>query len=205
MFQEKQIKMKKTLYAAVLFLTIGIAATSCTKEDKPKTKTETPAKTTLINKVTVDTGKIFNTGSWEFGQKFYASKNGNLTKLGCKMASKGNFRVSLWNFATTNLIVATTINVTDTLNFVYNNIAATPITANTRYVISINNTDGGINKPYYKYYKKPGLGDIAYPFSTGSITYESGLYSSSTLSVFPTSAGTDGFWGIPDMQFEYEE
>ena len=47
-------------------------------------------------------------------------------------------RVSLWDFATTNLIVATTINVTDTINFVYNNIAATPITP-IRYVISINN------------------------------------------------------------------
>ena len=197
--------MKKTIYAVILFLTIGIAATSCKKDNLPKTKTENPAKATIEAKLAVDTGQIFNTGSWEFGQKFYASKNGNLTKLGCKMASKGNFRVSLWDFATTNLIVATTINVTETINFVYNNIAATPITANTRYVISINNTDGGINKSYYKYYKKPGLGNITYPFSTGSITYETGLYSSSTLSVFPTTAGTNGFWGIPDMQFEYTE
>lgn len=197
--------MRKTIYLAILILTIGIVTTtSCTKEAGPKTKTETPAKTTIENKSSVDTVRIMNNTSFEFGQKFYSSKNGNITKLGCKMASKGNFRVSLWDYTTKNLIVATTINVTDTLNFIYNAIAPTAITANTRYVISLNNTDG-VNKPYYLYYKKPGIGAVTFPFTTGSITYEAGVYSSSATSTFPLIQLADAFWGVPDFQFEYEE
>ena len=190
----------------LLIVCIALLA-GCKKESGPTTKTETPAKTTISNALVVDTGRIANNGSFEFGQKFYVSKNGSVTKLGCKMARAGSYRVSLWDFATTNLIAATTVNVTDTLNFFYNSVSGISLTASTRYVISLNNTDGGVNKPYYLYSKKPGTNNVNYPFTTGSVTYEIGLYSFSTTSVFPTTSGaaTDAFWGVPDMQFEYSE
>ena len=200
--------MKKTIYAAVLFLTIGIAATSCKKDNTPKTKTENPAKATIEAKLVVDTSLAFATGSWEFGNKFYVSKNGNITKLGCKMPDAGSFRVSLWDFSTQNLIAATTVTITDTSKFVYNAVSPIAITANTRYLISTNNTSGGVAKRYFVYFKKPSASTPIYPFTTGSVTYETLQEKGSTTSVFPDgvpSVDRYYFIGVPDFQFEYTE
>lgn len=200
--------MKKTIYTAVLFLIIGITASSCNKKETgTSTKTENPAKATIADALVVDTALIQNYGSFEFGQKIFFSKNGNITQLGCKMASKGTFRVSLWDFTTQNLIVAVPVTVIDTTVFTYNTISSIAVTANTRYLISINNTDGGINKPYYNYIKKSNISSSSiYPFSSGSVTYEGQYAKASQVSVFPV--GLDGvflFGGLPDLQFEYPQ
>jgi len=182
--------MKKTLYAVVLFLTIGIATTSCTKEDKPKTKTENPAKATIDAKSVVDTSYIFGLSSFEFGNKFYSSRNGNITKLGCKMPQTGNYRISLWNFSTQDLIAATTVAITDTSKFTYNSVSPIAITSNVRYVISLNNTSSGTPKQY----------------TSGSITYEDFREKSSTTSTFPSLTLSNwAIVGVPDLQFEYTE
>lgn len=199
--------MKKTIYIAALFLIFGIAATSCKKESGPSTKTETPMQATLSTSLVVDSFRIYANNNWEFGQKLFFSKNGKITKLGCKMGNKGNFRVSFWDFATKNLIAATTISVTDTTKFTYNSVSAISVTANTRYVISVNNTSDGVYKLYYVYVKKSNTTNATiYPFTTGSVTYESHAETNSANSIFPDIVA-DKYYidGIPDMQFEYEE
>ena len=148
------------------------------------------------------------TSPFEFGNKFYASRNGKITKLGCKMPVPGNYRVSLWNFTTTDLITATTIITTDSTQFQYNDISAVEITANTRYVISFNNTISSVPKRYFLYYKYPlGLTSI-YPFTIGSITFETLQEKASAVSVFPDVVNPSDqtvLGGVPDMQFEYTE
>lgn len=197
--------MKKTFYAAVLLLTIGIAATSCKKDNTPKIKTENPAKATIAAALVVDSAALSFDGSWEFGQKLYFSKNGKITKLGCRMGNKGSFRVSLWDFTTKNLIAATTVNVTDTTQFIYNTVADIAVTANTRYVISLNTTEGATYRQYWAFFKKSNTA-IIFPYTTGSVTYESNQYSSSTSSVFPLIEYKTRFiLGVPDFQFEYTE
>ena len=109
--------MKKTII--LLLISAGILA-GCTKETGPATKTENPAKATISNNLVVDSAFSVPNPSYEFGNKFYISKNGKITKLGCRMPQIGSYRVSLWDFATTNLITATTISVTDTAQFKYN-------------------------------------------------------------------------------------
>jgi len=179
----------------------------CKKESGSTTKTENPMQTTLNAKLVVDSVKTFANGSWEFGQKLYFSKNGNITKLGCKMANNGSFRVSLWDFATANLIAATTVTITDSTKFTYNAVSPIAVTANTRYIISVNNTSGGTYKLYYVYRKKSNVSNASiYPFTTGSTTYEAHAETSSATSVFPTVLPDKSFIdGIPDVQFEYEE
>lgn len=121
----------------------------------------------------VDSVISASTGSWELGQKLFFSKNGKITKLGCKMANTGNFRVSLWAFATKDLIAATTVTITDSTKFVYNTVSPISVTANTRYVVSVNNTYNGVGWTYYLYIKKSNTtGASIYPFTTGSVTYE---------------------------------
>lgn len=197
--------MKKLcfLFIPVLLLLVF----SCKKDEETKTITESPGKVAIQSKLVVDTVGIFNNGSFEFGQKIYFSRNGKITQLGCLMPSKGNFRVSLWDFTSKDLIVATQVTITDTTTFTYADIADISVTASTRYVISINNTSGGTNKPYYKAYKKPISGSSIYPFTSKSITYESNQYKVSNVSVFPDLVDvlTDYYGGIPDVVFEYEE
>ena len=139
--------MKKLTF--LFIVCIGLLA-SCAKG--PDTKTENPAKTTISNSLVVDSILAYGTGSYEFGNKFYSSKNGKITQLGCRMPVIGNYRVSLWDFTTTNLITATTISITDTSQFKYNDISAVDITANTRYVVSINNRSAGVAKKYYLFF-----------------------------------------------------
>ncbi len=196
-----KIMKKLTLFIVICIgLLIG-----CTKETGPATKTENPAKATISNNLVVDSAFSISSPSYEFGNKFYVSKNGKITKLGCRMPQIGSYRVSLWDFATTNLITATTISVTDTAQFKYNEISPVDIVANTRYVISINNNVGGIAKQIFVFNKKPGLLDI-YPFTTGSITYETLQVKLSASSIFPDIVGNlKIFAGVPDLQFEYTE
>jgi hypothetical protein len=196
--------MKNTLF--LVLISVGILNGCGTKDNGPSVKTETPAKATVDAGLVVDTTFLQTSGTLEFGNKLYFSKNGSVTKLGCKMATLGNFRVSLWDFNTSDLIVATTINVTDTTKFIYNSISPTPVTATTRYVLSINNCIAGVGKNFYLMIKKPAALDI-YPFTSGSVTYEDLRYATSTTSTFPaTLNGSQNYFaGIPDLQFEYTE
>lgn len=200
------MKINKYLFALIL-ITIGLIA-ACKKEGTSKVKTENPMKTTIAQKLVVDSVITQSSGKFEFGYKFYASKNGTITKLGCRMPETGNYRVSLWDFATKDLISATTVAVSDTSKFTYNDISPVSITANTRYVVSINNTNGGVGKEYYIYFKKSGASFVPniYPFTTGSITYEDFREIASSISTFPSNLfSTYAIVGPADFQFEYEE
>ena len=197
--------MKKLFYSSILFALVVVMAVSCSK-DSTKTITETPAKSTIAGGYVVDASIALAYDSYEFGNKFYVSRNGNITNLGCKMAETGSFRVSLWDFATQNLIAATTITITDTSQFVYNIVSPIAVTANTRYVISLNNTSAGAFKKYFSYYKKPASGPSIYPFTTGSVTYENYREKLSATSAFPDSFFPNwALIGVSDFQFEYTE
>ena len=201
---KKQNTMKKTITAITLFLLIGMAATSCKKESK--IIEEHPMQKITTEKSIVDSFHLFSNNNWEFGEKLYFSKNGKITKLGCMMANQGSFRVSLWDFTTKNLIAATTINVTDTTKYTYNSVSPIDVTANTRYVLSINNTSGGEQKLYYIARKRSNLSGNLFPFTSGSVTYEKHHETNSAISVFPLESLSGSYLsGFPDLQFEYSE
>lgn len=198
--------MKKlTLF---FILSIGLWMACKKEESDPATKTENPAKATIDAGLVVDSVKILGGFySFEFGPKIYFSRNGKVTKLGCKIANTGTYRVSFWDYNTKDLIAATTVNVTDSTQFTYNDISPIPVTANTRYVISINNNSGGEPKKYYVFFKKSNIdGKNIFPFTTGSVTYEKNLYVTSNTSTFPSEDDSQfSIGGIPDLQFEYTE
>ncbi len=178
----------------------------CKKETGPATKTENPIKTTIAAKSVVDTNFVYDfISNLEEGYKFYPSRDGKITKLGCQMRNKGTYVVSLWNFATASLIAATSVNVTDTVNFFYNSISPTSITANTRYVVSIYIPAGSLYNVYFK--KSGSTRPIIYPFTSGSITFEERReVSAISTSTFPTNIIDQwAMVGVPDIQFEYTE
>jgi hypothetical protein len=197
-------------FFAVLFLILFTGITSCKKDNnQPTTNAETPMQTTIAQNLVVNSVGIYNTGAWEFGQKFYFAKNGHVTKLGCKMANTGQFRVCFWDFNTKNIIAATTVSITDSTNFFYNTVTPIPVNANVRYVVSVNNTTlNGISKDYYLY-EKSSNGSLAsiYPFTTGNVTYEAKLEVTSVNSAFPTTVVSNS-WniiGVADLEFEPAE
>jgi hypothetical protein len=199
--------MKKRISITGVAL-IALVIFSCKKNATSNLKTETPIQATVESKLVVDTSVAFANSSWEFGNKFYSSRNGNITKLGCKMGSIGNFRVTLWDFTTKNLIAATTISITDSSMFVYNSISPVAITANTRYLVSMNNTSGAVHKNYNLYYSKNAPNVSRYPFTSGSITFENVQESNSAVSVFPEAVNVFSqpyIIGLADFQFEYSE
>lgn len=198
--------MKKLLF--LLLIGIGILNSCSKKETGPTTKIENPLNASLASGQ-IDSIKTYNGGSYEFGNKLYFSKNGSITKLGCKLPYKGNIRVSFWDYATKDLIAAATITITDSTKFNYVTISPIAVTANTRYVLSLNNTSGGLARSYYGGYRKSGAAVVTniYPFTIGSITYEAPYYQLSSTSTFPITEDPikDYIGGFSDLQFEYTE
>ena len=200
--------MKKPCYMIALFAFIITNIVSCKKENSTPTitNTETPMQTTIAQQLVVDTVSVFNNGNWEMGQKLYFSKNGYVNKLGCKMPNTGQFRVCFWDYNTSNIIAATIIDVTDSTKFFYNSVSPITITANMRYVVSVNNTSNSTAKDYFIYYKKTNFAfpTSIYPFTTGSVTYESRLELNTATSTFPniTTSLQDVIVGIADLEFK---
>lgn len=194
--------MYRNKFLFVFPLLLFFLITACGDDPTPPEVSEIPMKTVIDRGVVVDTSYATVIGDYEFGNKFYASVNGQITALGCKIASAGNIRVSLWEFDSESLIAATTISVSDTSVFNYNSISPVEIQANTRYVVSLNSKNGGLSHEIYIYQNRSGA--EIYPFSSGSITYESFQEKISATSAFPEYVITANqvlVAGVPDFIF----
>jgi hypothetical protein len=136
----------RVLFKYLCFLVILNSFLSC-KKDKEEAIVivkETPMKKIIQDQMIIDTNIVMENGSYEFGFKFYSSINGTITKLGCQMPEIGSYRVSIWEYDSKNLIVATTIKSTDTTKYTYNDISPLEIIANKRYAVSINNISSNL-------------------------------------------------------------
>ncbi len=194
--------MKKALLPIVICM---MFIAGCKKATTPSLTTENPMQNILDQTSVVDTNLIFQNAQWEMAHKLYFSRNGNITKLGCKLGAVGSYRVALWDFDAENVIAVTTVSVTDSTQFAYNIISPIAVTANTRYILSVNNANGSLAKAYYGYSKKSNTANAnIYPFTSGSVTYESSYgYLGADLhfpALIPTS---NAIVGIADLQFEY--
>jgi len=199
--------MKKII--VINFILIGFLA-AC-KKDKNPANTETPAKAAVSNPALLDSFVLYPSfGSfYETGNKIFFLKNGTVTKLGCRSGNKGTFTVSFWDYETTTLLTSASITVTDSLQYFYKNISPVEVTANKRYVISMNTTSSGSAKDYWIYYRKSGPGTISaniYPFTSGNVTYEDARFKETSSPSFPNSLLSPwNFICQADLQFEYTE
>ncbi|MDX1955182.1 MAG: DUF4082 domain-containing protein [Chitinophagaceae bacterium] len=199
--------MKK---AIILSLALSLIFLSCKKEkteDPPSGNTETPLKTAVEAKTPADTIYSQANSPANFGFKFYSNTAGTIRKLGCRMPAAGNYTVTLWDFATGASLAQTTVTVTDAGQFAYS--AITPVVAiseNTRYVISVNNTIGGVGKPYFQLFKKPNTAINIYPFTKGRITIEAPLYKGGATPVMPNQNNASDFpfmRGVADLEIDF--
>ncbi|HPA35441.1 MAG TPA: DUF4082 domain-containing protein [Chitinophagales bacterium] len=196
-----------------LFLSLFIVAAfiSGCKKDEAK-PFETPVKASSENKTLLDSAVIFPSfgTNYELGSKLYFTKNGTITKLGCRAGNKGTFAVSLWDFETNNLLASTSITVTDSMHFTYKSITPVDVTMNKRYVVSMNLTSGGEAKNYWLLYKKNEAGTNiifnVFPVTTGNTVIEDSRYAESSTPVFPGTVNSRWMFSAgADVQFEYTE
>lgn len=157
------------------------------------TSLETPVDSIITKFSIIDSLPVYSvgSGSYEIGSEFYASDSGVITKLGCLCPVKNQtYTVSLWDFNSDTLIASANVTCVDSIHFSYASITPVYITANKNYIISYNNTVGGVGQGYY-FPSLKGDSTLAFPFSDGSITFVNSYYASSTSSVFPTNLQND--------------
>lgn len=155
--------MKNLINLAVLFLLIGITATSC-KKDKTNNN---PMETNMDAILTRTSYFAFDEAlskSYEIGFSFSSSKNGKISKLGLKLPENGTYKVSLWDFDSEQKLDSVFVTNSDSSKFNYASITPRSITSGKRYVISVNTN-------YKNYFCSTGILVGLFPFTSGSITF----------------------------------
>lgn len=184
-----------------------LSLTACKKDNPSVTQPEHLSKGVLENLLEhneiVDTVILGNNNELELGMRFYSSVKGEISHIGGKMPSPGKFNVSLWDYASKQLLVSIVLdNYPD--KFTYIDIKDIPAMANQRFVISVNNVTEGVSRPYYISKKKSSSGSV-YPFNAGNITYEAFHSKLGATPLFPdavTEANQSYVAGYPDIIFK---
>lgn len=197
--------MKKYFLAITIILVIAVV--SCKKNNTLQVKTETPLQA-LVNSKFLDSIQSTYTVPVESGYEFTAIKNGRITKIGCYVPQNRHYRVSLWD-STQELLISTTISITDSTKFTYKDILPINIEANKKYIISIG--DYG-HKTFTFYNKKyPNNNQSIFPILVKNITllnHRSSVCPAGTPSCFPMNVniyGSNFIEGGPDFVFEPTE
>lgn len=184
--------MKKTIYSAVLFLILGMTATSCKKEDKINTNSKESGISTIVN---VHTSWLANR-DFEDGYTFIVSKSGKILQLGARVEA-GTYKVSLWDYDTKTKLDSINVTVTDSTQFSYASIAPRSVVANKKYVVSVHTTSGK-----YAFFMLNGT--LTLPKTIGDITILDGRSSNiPTSGPFPEEyVSTDKVGGFADIIFQ---
>ncbi|HUM50794.1 MAG TPA: DUF4082 domain-containing protein [Chitinophagales bacterium] len=201
--------MRNLINTLAIVFVIGMAI-SCKKDKTTNVNFENPVQAASKNTTLLDSTRNYpGFDFYEIGTKIYFSKAGKVTKLGCRSGNTGNFVVSFWDFESSALLAQTTVNVTDKTKYFYSAITPIEIVPNKRYIISLNNNNGGVPADYWICYKREanpdGIDFNIYPFNIGSVTFEAPYGKTSATAVFPSNPLSPwNFLAGADVQFEYE-
>jgi hypothetical protein len=194
--------------STLLFSAAVLLTTSCNKDDGDNNPGTTGWMESPINNVVSEhrfyeqLENINDVDAKEMGYKFYSSRDGVITALGCMMPYSGNVQVTLWDYDTKKVIRTTQL-FTDSANFVYKDVPSLNIEANKRYVISINTFADEATRRYYALTWSDSRNYL--PFSQGHISIEKSLFKVSQNSVFPTVESANNImYGIADFKINYQ-
>jgi hypothetical protein len=192
--------MKKYFFIAVAALAL---TTSSCKKDDPVVTPPSPEASPILTAFLVNTPTTLTTtgsGGYEYGTKFSVTKNGKITKLGCKMPQAGTYRVTLWDASVTPAVVLAQSSVTQAAGtLTFNSITAAAVTTGKDYFVSI-----WSNGQWYEI-RKVGGGNFTYPITQGSISIKGYSWIGASVAdpiKFPTNNATDYIAGIPDFEFQ---
>ena len=190
--------MKKVL---IVGLMLGAASlTSCSSKKDTVKPTENGVTTYLSTENTVTSG-VRTSGPWELGVVFSSSVAGKLTQVGSKMPEPGTYRLIVWDFDSKQLLRQKNIEQTAPDKLTLDGVESLALTANKKYLISINSQSGGTNKKYTYAYKTGGGAFM--PFTKGSILVYNACYANTATALFPSAVSnvTSELYGYPEFTF----
>lgn len=106
--------------------------------------------------------------TWEYGFTFTPLKSGNITELGLKLPSQGNFSATLWDLsgATPSVLSSKTLNYNSAHADIFSAIDAIDLAANQRFGITVR------SNAFYRM-RKSGMEPFSFPRTAGNIRIES--------------------------------
>lgn len=181
-----------------MLLGVAILNGCATKETVKPTEN---AVTNFISAESSITSGTRTSGPWELGVVFSSSVAGKLTQVGSKMPEPGSYRIVIWDFDTKQVLRQKTVEQTTPDKLTLNDVESLALTANKKYVISINNQSGGANKKYAFAYKT-GSSDFM-PFTKGSILVYNACYRNTATALFPDVVSNVKYelYGYPEFTF----
>ncbi|HUM50795.1 MAG TPA: DUF4082 domain-containing protein [Chitinophagales bacterium] len=199
--------MKKTNYLAILFLIIGIAATSCKKDNNTIKEYGTSVNATekLLTLPIYDPVSYVNNGGRNRGYEFKSSKNGRITEIGAR-TSTGIYTVTLWDSSAQTILKSVNVSSSDANSFSYSDVDDINIQANKVYVITVNNATVGSGITTSAVFYGITTGANYLPQTVGDITYlasvEKSTLNPSSLFPYTFSPEHDIVMGMPTFKFE---
>jgi hypothetical protein len=193
-----------------LILAIAIASSffiSCTKT---KTETVTIQKTEtapigaaffLNGNYNITTPLAGGASGYEYGCLFTVAKNGKILRMGAKMPTSGNYRVTLWDAVTkTQLAQVTGVQANDGVLTLSSLASPVAVVAGKTYLVSM--WSASTSKIFY--IQQPGGGNISFPITSGSITITGYQFSPAAQNpiTYPNNPGSTSVSGLADIEFQ---
>tara|TARA_R110002049_G_scaffold87533_2_gene221937 strand:- start:28462 stop:29037 length:576 start_codon:yes stop_codon:yes gene_type:complete len=186
----------KTIKTIIPFLSLILTLSSCSKNDDDvesiQATPQYPMKTLVESgHMEVKYTKVNWVNTYEMGYEFKSFKNGKITALGIRIPDEGDFRVTLWN-ADTDEILAT-IQVVSTSGLLsFEDINPIQIQSGVRYFVSVNTNS---------YYHFNDSGTILFPVEIGDFLITKYGANFGIAQVLPTQFSSVSYSGMVDVKF----
>lgn len=177
-----------TLYILTVLICLG-----CSSDEKntPELTTQFPMKSLIENGVLDLNSTVNSPNTFELGYQFKTFKSGKIKSLSIRIPANGEYRVSLWNFDTQELLLTQQIQSSSGL-ISSEDISPISIESSVNYFVSVNTSD------YYAFNKG---GNVIFPTDIGDVlvkAYGSYLGTNQTI---PNTFSTTFYLGMVDIGF----
>lgn len=180
----------KFIYYYFLFFLISFSCSS-DKEIISEQDSQFPMKALIESGVLDLQSNVNSPNTFEIGYKFKTFKSGNIKAVNIRIPANGNYRVSLWNFDTQDLLLTQQVQSSNGL-ISSENISPLPLEASVNYFISVNTSD---------YYVLNKGGNAIFPSDIGDVLVKGYGSYLGTSQVLPTTFSTTVYLGIVDFEF----
>lgn len=191
------MKTLKSIFAIVIF-TITLISCSKNKSDDDEltiVEPQYPLKDLIYNG-NLEEGYSYTDEPFylEIGYQFKSFKNGQIIALGLRLPDNQEYRVTLWNAETEEVLATTQINSSAGI-FIFEDIEPINIISGVDYFVSVNTND------YYIVKNSEGGEQSVFPMESGDILLTGYGSNFGTAQVFPETISQESCLGMVDLKF----
>ncbi|CAM1345394.1 hypothetical protein [Tenacibaculum amylolyticum] len=180
------MKSKLIFYTLLLFISL-----SCSKDTPPEQPPQFPMKS-LIESGVLDLQSTINSpNTFEVGYLFKTFKSGRISSVSIRVPANGEYRVSLWNFDTQELLLTQQVQSSNGL-ISTQEISPITIESSVDYFVSVNTSN------YYTFNKG---GAVIFPSDIGDVLIKGYGSYLGTSQMLPATFSTTSYLGMVDIEF----